>query len=223
MLQKKSKKIIIYFFLLFIFGSINNISLSKVELYSVKNINLSGLSELESKSLLYEINRLNLANIFNLNEKKINNLIQSNPRIEKYNIFKKYPSTIDIEIKKTTYLARLNYKGELMLIGSNGKLSKYDNKINMLPIIFGNPDIEEFLKFKEAIDRSKFSYKNIQNLYFYPSKRWDIKFKDDTLIKLSKNYTTERLNDVHQFLKSLNKNKFIIIDARIKNQIILND
>ena len=38
---------------------------------------------------------------------------------------------------------------------------------------------------------------SIQNLYFYPSKRWDIKFKDDNLIKLSKNYTTESLNDVN--------------------------
>ena len=221
--QRKSKKIITYFFLLFILGSINNTYLSKVNFYDVKNINLFGLSDSDSENLLIEINTLNLKNIFNLNRNEINDLIESKPIVEKFKIIKKYPSTINIQIQKTNFLAQLNQTGDIMLIGSNGKLSRNTIKNNKLPFIFGNPKIEEFLKFKEVIDDSKFSFKEIKNFYFFPSGRWDIKLYDNILIKLSKNYTQNKLDYVYEFIKSQNNKKLNIIDARIKNQIILND
>ena len=137
--QRKSKKIIIYIFLLFILGSINNSYLSKVNFYNVKNIYLFGLGELDRKKLLNKIGKLNLENIFRLNKNEISNLIESIPIIEKYKIFIKYPSTINIQIQKTNFLAKLNYNGEIMLLGSNGKLSKNNLKNHKLPFIFGNP------------------------------------------------------------------------------------
>ena len=221
--QRKSKKIIFYFFLLLILGSINNISLSNIKLYHIKNINLFGLSNLDKEFLLNEIKNLNLKNIFFINKKDINSLIEANPIIEKYQVFKKYPSTINIEAKKTNFLAQINKSGEIFIIGSNGKLSKNKVKNKNLPFIFGNPKIEEFLEFKEIVDKSKFSYKQIKNLYFFPSKRWDIKLMDNTLIKLSKNYKLNKLDDVYEFINSQKPKKFNIIDARIKNQIIIND
>ena len=116
------------------------------------------------------------------------------------------------------------YKNErISLIGSNGKLSKdYDNK-NKLPFIFGKPNIQEFLQFKKVIDHSKFRYEHIKNFYFFPSMRWDLEFKDNVILKLPKNNTKESLDHIFEFLnnKSLNDKK--IIDARIQNQIILND
>jgi cell division protein FtsQ len=41
--QRKSKKILIYFFLLFLVGSINNININNLKFQSVKNINVTGL------------------------------------------------------------------------------------------------------------------------------------------------------------------------------------
>jgi len=41
--QRKSKKILIYFFLLFLVGSINNININNLKFQSIKNINVTGL------------------------------------------------------------------------------------------------------------------------------------------------------------------------------------
>ena len=221
--QQKGKKILIYFFLLFIVGSINNISLNNLKLKKINYININGLGENDNAILLQEIKNLNLDNIFSINKNEIINQINSNSLVENYNIFKRYPSSIDVNIKKTKFLARINNNGEIFLVGSNGKLSENNFLSNQLPFIFGDPNIYEFLDFKKTIDQSKISYEEIKNLYFFSSQRWDLELKNNVIIKLSKNYTKESLNLALEFLYSDEFRDVTIIDARIKNQIILND
>ena len=98
--QRKSKKLLIYFFLLIIISSTNNISFKNLEFQKVRNIEVSGLDEIENKLIIDQIKNLNLTNIFFINKAEINNLISSNPLIEKYQIFKSYPSAIKIMVKK---------------------------------------------------------------------------------------------------------------------------
>ena len=221
--QRKSKKILIYFFLLLLVGSINNIGLSNLKFKEIDNISVVGLNDYENVILLQKIKDLNLGNIFLINKKEIINLINHNTLVEKYNISKKYPSSLDINIQKTKFLARVNNNGKVFLVGSNGKLSKNDFLNNKLPFIFGKPDINEFLNFKKIIDQSKFSYNEIKNLYFFPSKRWDLEIRNNTIIKLSQNFTKESLDLVLEFLHNNDFKDNKIVDARIKNQIILND
>ena len=221
--QQKGKKILIYFFLLFIVGSINNISLNNLKLKKINHININGLEENDNAILLQEIKNLNLDNIFLINKNEIINQINLNSLVENYNIFKRYPSSIDVNIKKTKFLARINNNGKIFLIGSNGKLTENNFSSNQLPFIFGNPNIYEFLDFKKTIDQSKISYEEIKNLYFFSSQRWDLELKNNVIIKLSKNYTKESLNLALEFLYSDEFRDVTIIDARIKNQIILND
>ena len=221
--QQKGKKILIYFFLLFIVGSINNISLNNLKLKKINHININGLEENDNAILLQEIKNLNLDNIFSINKNEIINQINANSLVENYNIFKRYPSSIDVNIKKTKFLARINNNGKIFLVGSNGKLTENNFSSNQLPFIFGNPNIYKFLDFKKTIDRSKISYEEIKNLYFFSSQRWDLELKNNVIIKLSKNYTKESLNLALEFLYSDEFRDVTIIDARIKNQIILND
>ena len=221
--QRKSKKILIYFFLITITSSINNISLNNFKLYNINNIKISGLSTKENNILLQEMKKINLENILFINKNEISNLIDLNSLIENYEVKKRYPSTIYIKIQKTNFNAKININDETFLIGSNGKLSPNDFQNNDLPFIFGKPDIEEFLNFKNIIDQSKFSYNQIDNLYFFPSKRWDLKINSNILLKLPKNISIEYLNDLYEFIKKDNLGKFNIVDARLKNQIILND
>ena len=47
--QRKSKKILIYFFLLILVGSINNNSLNNLKLEKVKNVNIFGLEKKDQK------------------------------------------------------------------------------------------------------------------------------------------------------------------------------
>ena len=221
--QRKGKKILIYFFLLFIVGSINNISLNNLKLKKINYININGLGKNDNAILLQEIKNLNLDNIFSINKNEIINQINLNSLVENYNIFKRYPSSIDVNIKKTKFLARINNNGKIFLVGSNGKLTENNFSSNQLPFIFGNPNIYKFLDFKKTIDRSKISYEEIKNLYFFSSQRWDLELKNNVIIKLSKNYTKESLNLALEFLYSDEFRDVTIIDARIKNQIILND
>ena len=221
--QRKSKKVLVYFFLFVLISSINNVSLSSINFNKIQNINVSGLSKDENKLLLNQIKKLNLENIFFIDVSKINNLISSNSLVESYEVFKKYPSTINFKIKKTIFLARVNNNGKTFLIGSNGRYSLSKKENNHLPYIFGKPDVKEFLKFKKIIDQSKLQYEQIENLFFFPSKRWDIKLKDNVLLKLSNKNVEETLNNVTQFLQNYNVDKFTIIDVRISNQIILNE
>ena len=221
--QRKSKKLLIYFFLLITISSINNISLKNLEFQKVRNIEVSGLGEIENKLITDQIKNLNLSNIFFINKAEINNLINSNPLIEKYEIFKSYPSAIKINIKKTNFIARINHNKETFVIGSNGKLIPNNFQASDLPYIFGKPEIKELLKFKQIVDQSKFSFDEVDSLYFFPSKRWDIKLKNNILLKLPNNSIIASLDYAYEFLEDNNVGKFTTIDIRIDNQIILNE
>ena len=220
--QKKSKKILVYFFLLLIVGSINNKTFSKIKFFQIKNINIKGLADIENEILLSNLRYIFLKNILLINKKEISEVLEKNTLVQNYTILKKYPSTLNIRIEKTKFLAKINKKNKIFYLGSNGKLIKNNNKYE-LPFIFGNPDINEFLKFKKILDNSKISYEEIKNLYFFPSNRWDLHFKNDILLMLPNELTYEKLNYLYEFLENYNGENFNMVDARIENQIILNE
>jgi len=221
--QRKGKKILIFFFLLLLVGSINNISLDNLKFREINNINVSGLGDNDNAIILEKIKKLNLENIFLINRKKIANQIDTNSIVENYVVFKRYPSSLNVNINKTKFLARVNISGKIFLVGSNGKLTENKFSNNKLPFIFGNPDIYDFLNFKDIIDKSIISYEEVKNLYYFSSKRWDLELKNNVIIKLPKNYSKESLDLALEFLHSNEFRDIKIIDARIKNQIILND
>tara|TARA_Y100001936_G_scaffold188117_1_gene186252 strand:- start:1836 stop:2507 length:672 start_codon:yes stop_codon:yes gene_type:complete len=221
--QRKSKIIFIYFFLLIIVSSISNKFVDNFKSIKIKNINVLGLESKDNQVILDKIKYLKLENIFSINKNEILKILNSNSLIESYEIFKIYPSTINIIIKKTEFLAKINDNGKIFLIGSNGKLIPTVKPYKDLPFIFGTPKIDEFLKFKQIIDNSKFSYNQIENLYFYQSKRWDLKLKENILLKLPNDFSNKILDTLYEFLEEYNVKNFTIIDSRIKNQIILNE
>ncbi len=194
-----------------------------MKLINIQNIKISGLDQKNNQIILNKLKYLNLESIFYTNKNEIEKLLNSNSLIESYEVFKKYPSTININVKKTNFLAKVNNNGKIFLIGSNGKLIP-EGKFNYnLPFIFGKPSIEDFLKFKKILDKSKFSYNQVENLYFYPSKRWDLKLKENILLKLPGNFSNELLDSLYGFLENHNFKNFTVIDSRIKNQFILNE
>jgi cell division protein FtsQ len=225
MRQRKGKKILIYFFLLLLVGSINNDTINSLKFENIKNINVLGLGHNDNQVLLYNIIDLNLGNIFFLDKSDINELINFNTLVQDYEVFKRYPNSIDINVKRTKFLARIKVNKNFLLIGSNRKLSpiKHEDKSNYLPFIFGKPEIDQFLKFKKKIDESKFKYEDINNLFFFSSNRWDIQLKNDLLIKLPSKDIKKTLDLVSDFLQQNDNNSIKIVDARIQNQIILDD
>jgi len=221
--QRKSKKILIYFFLLVLVGSINNNSINNLKFEKIKNINIFGLDENDRKIMLYNLNSLDLKNIFLINKRKFQNIIESNSLVEEYNVIKKYPHSIDINIKKTNFIARISKNGKFFLIGNNGKLSDNNNSGIELPYIFGNPEIKKVLELKKIIDQSNIDYSKIKSLYYFKSKRWDLKFNNSIVLKLPEKIEKETLDKISIFLKNIELENQEIVDARIKNQIIILD
>ena len=161
--------------------SVNNIELNKIKFNKIQDIKIIGLGK-KNKSLKKEIERLDLGNVFFIQGNEIKKIIDSNSLVENYEIFKKYPSSLVINIKKTKFLARINHNEKVFLIGSNGKLITNNSSSIKVPFIFGKPKINEFLDFKRIIDESKFSYEEINNLFFFSSKRWDVELKKNRII-----------------------------------------
>ena len=221
MQQRIGKKIIIYFLLFILIGSVNNNALNDLNFKNNLKINIYGLNENETSNIAKELNNLNLNNIFFIEKNQISKIINSNNLIENFYIFKKYPATLNIQIDETKLLAKININGKIYIIGSNGKFIKDNSDYNHLPYIFGKPDIKDFLKLKKNIDKSKYSYEEIKNLYFYPSKRWDLELNNEIIKKLSNFNILESINSSYDFLSHKNFSDVKVIDVRVKNQIIV--
>tara|TARA_A100001015_G_C15026574_1_gene730818 strand:+ start:1666 stop:2337 length:672 start_codon:yes stop_codon:yes gene_type:complete len=223
MRQRIGKKIYIYFFLFLIFGTVNNISIYNLDLFKVKKINIRGLEKNEAKKILINLEYLKLQNIFFLDNFAFNQIIKQNSLVEDFTIFKKYPSSLEVKIKKTKMLANIFKNGKNYFIGSNGKFISAEANKDDIPFIFGDLNIQEFLIFKNLVDQSNLNYLDIKKIYYYKSKRWDIELKDNILIKLQKKNLKESLELSHKILVSQNSKNIKLIDMRVIGQVIIND
>ena len=222
MQQKISKKVLVYFFLLVIFGTLNNKNLDLSELLKIKEINIIN-SELEKQlTFLSNLDLFKKQNIFFLDKNNLKEKISENELVDNFSIFKKYPSTLLIKIDQTNFLAYLKKGNELFFLGSNGRLIKTKKKIEDLPYIFGNFDNKEFFRLKKIIDTSDLEFKKIKNLYFFPSGRWDIETNLGIMIKLPPDKLKESLDLSLKIMKDKNFNDIKIIDLRQSNQVIIN-
>ena len=219
--QRISRKIVIYLLIFFSVSSIGNYHLINFNFLKNVRFNITGLDDLNILNMINNLNNLKIKNIYFLNKLKISEIIESNTLVENYSVHKKYPSNLVIKIIDTNFLAKINLNNEIYIIGSNGKLINNNNINDNLPFIFGKPEINEFLNFKRLIDESKFSYDQIKNLYFFPSKRWDVQLNNQLLLKISKNDIKDSLDQAFEFFNNNNFKEIKIIDARIKNQIII--
>ena len=220
--QSISKKIFIYLIIFLILGTFNNKKIFKFIYPKINNFEITGLIGKEKKELDQDLFFLNQLNLFSLEKTKIMEIINSKKFIESYTIFKNYPSNLIIDIKKTEFLAYTKKNNLNYYIGSNGNLIQiHSNKVD-LPFIFGDLEINEFLRLKKIIDKSGFNYNDIKNFYYYKSKRWDIETKNNLIIKLPK----KKLDNTFKILLKIYNNKEFsnlkLIDLRLENQVIFN-
>ena len=89
-----------------------------------------------------------------------------------------------------------------------------------MPYIFGEFKSQDFLKFKENIEKSKFTFTQFKTLYFFPSKRWDILTNDDILIKLPQDNYFESLNLAYKAISNNDFKNKSLIDLRMNNYLI---
>jgi len=219
--QRKSKKILIYFFLFLIIGSLNNKNLININFAKINEISVKGLDDKNNLELMENLKFLKLNNLFFLKKKDITDIINSNNLVENYSVYKKYPSTINIEIDKAKFLAQLKKDNKLYLLGSNGRLIEKTNYKDNIPFIFGDFSNKNFFELKDVIDKSSFDYGDIKNFFFFKSGRWDIETKNGSLIKLPKDNLKKSFQFLNSILNQDKEKKIIKIDLRQYNQIII--
>ena len=219
--QRISRKIIIYLFLFTILASVNNLKYINLQIFKIDQINISGLDNIDNTNLYESIKNFKNKNIFFVDNFEISKNINSNNFVEKFKVFKEYPSTININIIKTNFLGITKINNIDYLIGSNGKfIKKTDKQIIKLPFIFGSINVDEFLILNEFLNKSNFELSKIESFYYYQSKRWDIKTKKGLIIRLPSELNVNLLNEVLQILEDEKFKDIKTLDFRQKNQII---
>ena len=217
----KKNKIIIYLLFLFILSttSAKFINDQNTISSSVSKINTTGLSERKNLEISNNLNNFLYESIFVISKDEIKKILEKHNIIQEFSIKKIYPSTLNIEIKPTKFIARVFNNGQY-LVGANGKLIEDKNNNELLPYIFGEFNSLDFLSFKQNIEKSIFSFSNLKTLYFFPSGRWDILTNNDILIKLPQEDIVASLNLSKKLIDNDNfkDNKFL--DLRVKNHLV---
>ena len=216
----KKFKIIIYLLFLLILSTTSREFIENQDNYffKINQINIEGLSNKDNLKIYNELNILLYENILSIRKKEIQKIINQHNIIEELSIKKIYPSTIKVNIKPTSFIAKLS--GSDQLVGENGKLIKDKENVKVLPYIFGEFSSKDFLIFKKKSVLSKFNFDNFKMLYFFPSKRWDILTYDDILIKLPQDNISDSLNLAYKIINSKDFKKTTLIDLRMNNHLI---
>mgnify|MGYP006095760643 FL=1 len=142
----KKNKIIIYLLLLFILSTTSGKFVENQNSYSftINQINIEGLSNANNSKILNQLNNLFYKNILLIRKQEIQRVISKYNVIEEYTVKKIYPSTININIKPTEFVARLSSNDQL--VGGNGKLIEDKENNVILPYIFGEFYSQDFLQ-----------------------------------------------------------------------------
>ena len=218
----KKNKVALYLIFLILLSTTSEKFLKQQKKYSFKidKITVAGLSDIKNQEIQNNLDSIFYQNKFIKKKKKIQNIITKHNIIEEYSIKKIYPSTLNIEIKPTKFLAKVNDSNEL-IVGSNGKLISTKQNSNTLPNLYGVFNSKEFLEFKIKIEKSKFNFTEFKTIYFFSSSRLDILTIDDILIKLPQNNVSEALDIAYKIKTSTEFKNKNIMDLRIKNQLIV--
>ncbi len=215
------KRLVIAISLLILLTTINSQQIFIISKFNLQTIVIKNnflLKDEEIKNLLTPFYNKNL--LF-LDNNKIKKALMQNNFIESFNIKKIYPSTLIIQIFEKKPIAILFDKQKKFYLSEKIELIEFKNLPNYqdLPYVIGNKD--NFKIFYNNLKKINFPINTIEKYTFYETERWDLKIKNNKVIKLpSKNYK----KSLENYLNLKNKNDFFkykVFDYRINNQLIL--
>ena len=218
-------KLYLYLFFLIFLSSIFNFQILEnyKDNFSIKKININGLSLHEKKIVEDELNNLKNKNIFKLDKKIILEKLNKFNFLEKIYVKKAMPSSININLQKTNILGKTLRNGKSFYIGQNGKFINSDQLLekNITASVFGDFSISDFLILQEILKNLQVENKKIEKYFYYKNKRWDILFFNGLTLKLPPKNIEKSVRIYKQLFDSDNLVNKKIVDLRVNNQIIL--
>ena len=218
-------KLYLYLIFFIFLSSIFNFKFleSYKENFLLKNIKINGLSYNEKKIIEFELNNFLDTNIFKIKKDKVLEKLNKFNFLENIYINKIIPTSININLSKTTIIGKTYRKGENFYIGKNGKFILFNQltDVNRVPKVFGNFEIQKYIDLRTILRDHLIDIDKIQEYYYFKNKRWDLKFSNGSVLKLP----SKKVEDSIIIYKSLLNNSELIntqiIDLRVSNQIIL--
>ena len=192
-----------------------NLKLNMKEIQIENNFIISDDNVLEELKFLYD------KNLFFLKNDEVKKALNNNNFIESFKIKKIFPNKLKVQVFEKKPIFILHERKKKYYYTDKNELLDYVKieKFESLPIVFGN---KKSLKiFYQDLKKIDFPFTSIETLYFFESKRWDLKTKENKLIKLPvKNY----VQSLENFLDIKDKDNFAkykTFDYRISDQLIL--
>jgi cell division septal protein FtsQ len=224
-LSINKKKIYFYLFTFVFINTLFNINqIGKFSnIFKLENININGLNLEEESSLRNDLELFKNQNIFLIKNNHIYSILDDFKQIESFKIKKIFPSKLNIDVKKTTYIGKTMKNGKVYFIGNNKKFIE-QKKINIqpnVPFVFGNFSIEEFLILQNNLKDNNFNLDEFKSYYYYKNGRWDLNKKDNITIKLPFTNDEQSLKQ-YKILEDEGKiYKNSIVDLRVPKKIII--
>ena len=226
MLPSTSKyKLYLYLLFLIFLSSIFNFKFLEnyQEKFSLKTININGVSYKEKKNIEVELSYFKNTNIFKIRDNKVLEKLTKFNFIESINVKKIIPSSINVNLSKTSILGKTFINGEEFYIGKNGKFinsNQIYEKYNT-PTVFGEFQIKEFLNFYNILNNQQLQIDSIEQYYFFKNRRWDLVFSNGLILKLPSKNVINSIKIFKKLSDNDNLTKTKIIDLRIIDQIIM--
>tara|TARA_Y100001970_G_C14123729_1_gene797761 strand:- start:191 stop:862 length:672 start_codon:yes stop_codon:yes gene_type:complete len=219
MLQKVDKKIKIYFYL-FIFLLLSspfnfNFLKNLEKKFQINNIDIQG-DLLNLKEINNQLNK----NIFFLDNTELKEITENYFILKKFEIKKIYPNKLKVKFEKAKPLAKILKDNNLYYLGNNGKIYSSNENYKSIPYITGDYSLENLNKLIKIIYDSPFEISEINTIKIYPSKRFDLRFKNKKVIQFPIVVDENIMNNAFNFYDIKDKN-IKIIDMRLEKKIIL--
>lgn len=219
----KKNKIFFYFILLLLFTTINNHNFYKLKknFFKINSIEIHGLKDEDKIQIIENLSYLLENNLLFLDHNKISYDMEKLEYLETYKISKKYPSSINIYAEYTNIIAKTFIGGNMSYLASNGKFINNSNLSipKFIPNIYGKFDTKDYFSFIEILKKNKFQMNEITEFFYFDSNRWDIKTRNDIIIKFPSTNLDKYVNIAKLLIKNNNEKK--IIDLRVSNQVII--
>ena len=189
--------------------------------FLISNIQIKTNFNKIDKKILTQINYLFDKNIFFIKKNYVLENLTDLNFLENIEIKKNYPSTILIKATKTNIIGMTYLNQKKYYVGLNGRFIYSENLSveKKVPLIFGIFQISEYIELLSILKKQNINAESISKFYFHKNKRWDLYFKDNTIIKLPNTKIEKAIENYKSLKKDMKPNT--IIDLRIANRIII--
>ncbi len=226
MLQSISKyKLYLYLFFLIFLSSIFNFKFLEnyQDKFRLKSININGVYDKEKEYIKEELDKLKNKSIFDIKKSNVIEILIKFNIIESIYVKKILPSSLNINLSKTSILAKTFINGEEFFIGKNGKYINSDQifKNFKTATVFGEFEIKEFLNLHNILNNHQLEIGSIEKYYYFKNKRWDLVFSNNLVLKLPSKNKSDSIKIFKQLIHNNNLINTKIVDLRVSNQIII--